>query len=110
MKEDKNRDAVDTELKELEDDQEVTKFAKKFIAEHKKTFDVLKDKWISTQSWKIAWYNDKRTNKKPEWIIEGTSSSIHLIEWSGNPLELSSAKAGLLCLPRKKAPNRELFQ
>ena len=33
MKEDKNRDAVDTELKELEDDQEVTKFAKKFIAE-----------------------------------------------------------------------------
>lgn len=44
MKEDKNRDAVDTELKELEDDQEVTKFAKKFIAEHKKAFDVLKDK------------------------------------------------------------------
>lgn len=66
MKEDKNRDAVDNELKELEDDQEVTKFAKKFIAEHKKAFDVLKDKWISTQSWKIAWYNDKRTNKKPK--------------------------------------------
>ena len=33
MKEDKNREAVDTDLKELEDDQEVTKFAKKFIAE-----------------------------------------------------------------------------
>ena len=44
MREDKNRDAVDTELKELEDDQEVTRFAKKFIAEHKKAFDVLKDK------------------------------------------------------------------
>ena len=44
MREDKNRDAVDTELKELEDDQEVTKFAKKFIAEHKRASDVLKDK------------------------------------------------------------------
>ena len=67
MKEDKNKkgEAVDPELKEfmnefynehsdlmkeLEDDQAASDFAKKFIAEHKEAFDALKDRWSDTMA------------------------------------------------------------